>query len=66
MSAILNTKLIDAPVNGPVDFRSWHSLSAGRSWSLLGRLGACGVSSDLLIPQESSALRSNQPGAKST
>jgi hypothetical protein len=51
------------PANGTVDFRSGHSLSAGSSWSLLGAFGACGVSSDLYIPQESSALRSNQQGA---
>ena len=36
------------PANGPVDFRSGHSLSAGRSWSLLGALAPVGspVTSD--------------------
>jgi hypothetical protein len=55
--------LMTAPANGSVNFRSGHSLSAGSSWSLLGAFGACGVSSDLSIPQESSALRFNQHGA---
>ncbi|MBI0576100.1 hypothetical protein IEC97_01905 [Neobacillus cucumis] len=58
----LNTNLQIVPAKGPVDFRSGHSLSAGRSWSLLGAC-ACGVSSDLSIPQESSALHSNQQEA---
>jgi hypothetical protein len=36
------------PANGPVDFRSGHTLSAGRSWSLLGALAPVGspVTSD--------------------
>jgi hypothetical protein len=35
------------PANGPVDFHSGHSLSAGRVLEPPRRFGACGVSSDL-------------------
>ena len=45
------------PANGPVDFRSGHSLSAGRSWSLLGALAPVGS------PVTSISRRSRVPSA---
>src|SRR3984893_11278693 len=49
--------LLIVPANGPVDFRSGHSLSAGRSWILLGAWAPAGS------PVTSLSRRSRVPSA---